>query len=731
MQTELKPEPPKTSASLIGVVDAISYFSEDTGYSILRVRVDRTEPCTVIGTTPAVNLGEWVSARGKWVVDPEFGRQFRAEILYTTPPQTENGLLRYLSSGCVPGIDAEIAHNLIRAFGTSVLDVIRKDPARLVQIKGIDKDRCAYIRNALNQELAMKSIVLFLQEHGVHPSRTIRALKNLGKNPIGQIQANPYCILRAGRSIDFALADLIAQSLNHPKDSALRIEAGLEYTLMSAGKDGHCALPRTTLLEEAEKLLVLPRQIVAATFDQLTKSDRLTVETIDGMHLVFHPGAKRAEENIVATLVRLAGERTRYPRFNVDKTIDWCEAEIDKKLELSQREALHLAFKKRVVIITGGPGSGKTTLVNSILKILARQSVRILMCAPTGRAAKRLTETTGWEASTIHRLLEIDPATGEFTRNEEFPLPCDLLVVDETSMVDVFMMESVVRALPKNAALILIGDVDQIPSVGPGCVLRDLIDSGVVPVVCLKGNHRQGAGSSIISVAQSILAGQMPEFRNKPDSDCFFFERNSPDESLATIIALVKERIPKSRGYDATQDVQVLAPMHLGQVGVKSLNTSLQKALNPIRTGRPRIDQNGNVYQAGDKVIQTENDYELNVFNGDIGFIGHIDKKKRRVNVNLDERMIQYTYSDLEALGLAYAITIHKSQGSEFPVVIIPLSMQQKRMLQRNLIFTGATRAQKMLVFVGEKRALEVAIANDKAQMRYTGLKDRLRAIAA
>jgi exodeoxyribonuclease V alpha subunit len=422
------------------------------------------------------------------------------------------------------------------------------------------------------------------------------------------------------------------------------------------------------------------------------------------------------------------GMATVYPQIDFEKAVAWCERRTGKTLAPSQREALKTVLANRIVIITGGPGVGKTTLVNSILMILRAKGVKCLLCAPTGRAAKRLTETTGMEAKTIHRLLEIDPGTGRFSRDESNPLSCDLLVVDETSMVDVPLMHSLVRALPNRAGLILVGDIDQLPSVGPGTVLQDLIQSGVVPVVRLTEVFRQAAGSHIITTAHRIRRGQMPDMRGAdPGSDFHFVERDDPEKIAATLVKLVRERIPERFRLDPIRDVQVLCPMNRGSLGVRELNTALQQALNPARPGQHSVERFGWRFQIRDKVIQTENDYDKEVFNGDIGIMERIDPVDHEVTIRFDERLVKYDFGELDEVALAYAITIHKSQGSEFPAVVIPLATQHYMLLQRNLIYTGITRGKRLLVLIGQKKALGIAVRNDRPQRRYSGLLTSLR----
>jgi exodeoxyribonuclease V alpha subunit len=506
------------------------------------------------------------------------------------------------------------------------------------------------------------------------------------------------------------------------------VRAGIDHVLLEATSDGHCALPLEKLKVAAVKLLEVPEPIVEQALSQMLTSGSLLLEEIDGEPLIFLPHLRKAEEGIAARIKCLAGMATLYPPIDFDKAVVWCERRTGKTLAFSQREALKTVLGNRVVVITGGPGVGKTTLVNSILMILRAKGVKCLLCAPTGRAAKRLTETTGSEAKTIHRLLEIDPGTGRFTRNESNPLACGLLVVDETSMVDVPLMHSLVRAVPNPAGLILVGDVDQLPSVGPGTVLHDLIESGVVPTVRLREVFRQAANSQIITNAHRIRRGQMPDMRGAdPNSDFHFVERDEPEKIIAALVKLVQERIPERFRLDPIRDVQVLCPMNRGSLGVRELNTALQRVLNPVRPGEPNVERFGWRFQMWDKVIQTENDYDKDVFNGDVGIVERVAPVEQQVAIRFDDRVVKYDFGELDEVSLAYAVTIHKSQGSEFPAVVIPLATQHYMLLQRNLIYTGITRGKRLLVLIGQKKALGIAVRNDRPLRRYSGLLASLR----
>jgi exodeoxyribonuclease V alpha subunit len=723
------PERRPATEEISGVIERVTFHNDDSGFCVLRVKArGQREETTVVGSLPSVTAGEWLSAEGWWIRGKEHGLQFKATSMKTVPPTTAEGIERYLGSGLVKGIGPILAKKLVGRFGADVLAVIEKRPADLQSVDGIGPKRRERIAHAWQEAKQVREIMLFLHSYGVSTSRAVRIFKTYGDQAIEKVRGNPYMLAKDIYGIGFATADQIAQKVGIPRDSINRAKAGIDHVLLEATSDGHCALPLGKLKLAAMKLLEVPEVIIEQALSQMLTGGSLLPEEIDGEPLIFLPHLRKAEEGIAAKVKLLAGMPTLYPEIDFDKAVAWCERQTDKTLAPSQREALKTVLWNRIVVITGGPGVGKTTLVNSILMILRAKGVKCLLCAPTGRAAKRLTESTGLEAKTIHRLLEIDARTGRFTRNESNPLACELLVVDETSMVDVLLMHSLVRALPSRAGLILVGDVDQLPSVGPGTVLQDLIASDVVPVVRLTEVFRQAAGSQIITSAHRIRRGQMPEIHKAdPSSDFHFIERDEPEKVAATLVKLVQKRIPERFGLNAINDIQVLCPMNRGSLGVRELNAALQRVLNPVRSGEESVERFGWRFQMRDKVIQTENDYDKEVFNGDIGIVERIDPVEHEVTIRFDGRLVKYDFGELDEVSLAYAITIHKSQGSEFPAVVIPLATQHYMLLQRNLIYTGITRGKRLLVLIGQKKALAIAVRNDRPQRRYSGLLASLR----
>jgi exodeoxyribonuclease V alpha subunit len=710
---------------LAGLVDRVTFHNAENGFCVLRVKArGQRDLITLVGHAAMISAGEFVQASGSWANDRTHGLQFRASFLKATAPTTTEGIEKYLGSGMIRGIGPVYAKKLVRAFGEAVFDVIQQEPSRLREITGIGPKRAERIIAGWAEQKVIREIMLFLHSNGVGTSRAVRIYKTYGTDAVRLISENPYRLARDIRGIGFRTADQIATKLGIEKTALIRVRAGVSFALAEAMDDGHCGLPYEDLLALTRELLDVPVELVDTALGLELQDGTVMADEVDGLRCTFLAGLYRAEREIAERLKRLAAGTPHWPSIDVDKAIPWVEKRTRLALADSQKAALRAALGSNVTVITGGPGVGKTTLVNSLLKILLAKGVVIALCAPTGRAAKRLSESTGLEAKTIHRLLETDPRTGAFRRTEEAPLDCDLLVVDETSMVDVPLMRALLRALPESAALLLIGDVDQLPSVGPGQVLADIIASGAVPVVRLTEVFRQAAESRIIVNAHRINNGLMPDLAPAESGDFYFVDAADAEDGVRKVLAIVQDRIPKRFGLDAIRDIQVLCPMIRGGLGARSLNIELQKVLNP--PGEIRIERFGWTFCPGDKVMQVENNYDKEVYNGDLGVVSQIDMEEGELHVDFDGRDVTYDVGELDELVLAYAATIHKSQGSEYPAVVIPLTTQHYPMLQRNLVYTGVTRGKRLVVLVGQRKALAIAVKGARTRKRWSKLQDWL-----
>ena len=720
------PDAPTELDRLAGLVERVTFHNEQNGFCVLRLKVKgERELITLIGHAPVVSPGEYASASGNWVTDREHGRQFRAVFVRISPPTTLTGIERYLGSGMVKGIGPVYAGKLVKSFGAAVFDVIEQSPERLREIPGIGGVRARKITSGWADQKVIRSIMVFLHAHGVSTSRAVRIFKTYGPDAIEIVQENPYRLAQDIRGVGFLSADTIAQKIGIAKDSPLRAQAGISYALTEASGQGHCGLPYAELVLLAVKLLDIPESIIETAIAQEIADEVLLPDTVEGRPCVFLAPLYYAEQSIAAQMQRLGTGGTTVPAFDADKAIPWVEQKLSIQLADSQKEAIRLALSSKLLVITGGPGVGKTTLVNSILAIMTVKGVKALLCAPTGRAAKRLSESTGLEAKTIHRLLEINPINGQFKRNADNPLECDLLIADECSMIDVPLANQLFKAVATSTAMILVGDVDQLPSVGPGQFLTDLIDSGAVPVIRLTEVFRQAATSRIVRSAHQINRGAFPSLPEKGEtSDFYFVAAEEPDVIAQTVVDLVQTRLPRKFKVDPISDIQVLCPMNRGITGARGINEALQAVLNP--PGEHSVDKFGNRFSVGDKVMQTENNYDRDVFNGDIGFVTGIDQDEEELSVAFDGRVISYPFGELDELVLCYATTIHKSQGSEYPVVVIPISTQHYMMLKRNLIYTGITRGKRLVVLVGQKRALAMAVKGKQVERRWSKLKERL-----
>jgi exodeoxyribonuclease V alpha subunit len=714
---------------LTGLIERVTFHNADTGFCVLRVKVrGHHDLVTVLGSAAEVHVGEHIQASGEWQQHRQHGLQFRASYLQIVAPASIEGIRRYLGSGMIKGIGQHFAGKLVAAFGEAVFDVIERTPERLLEIDGIGKARVKRITAGWIEQKIIREIMVFLQSHGVGATRAVRIFKAYGADAIPLVRQNPYRLARDIRGIGFVTADQIAHKLGIPKTSMLRARAGISYALLQAVENGDCALPQDELLTLAQKLLEIDRPLLEEALVQETAASSVLVEPVAGRPCVFLPYLRHAEDAIAHALRRLLVGRPPWPGVDAEKAIAWIERRLDVSLAPRQREAVSKALSSKILIITGGPGVGKTTIIRAILAILRAKGVAPLLAAPTGRAAKRLTETTGLPAKTIHRLLEFDPRSGGFLRSKDLPLECDLLVLDEVSMVDVPLMASLLKALPEAAALLIVGDVDQLPSVGPGQVLADLISCGRLPVVRLTEIFRQASGSRIIVNAHRVNRGTLPVLEHAGgDSDFYFVEASDPEDAAGKVVKVVAERIPARFGLDPIRDVQVLCPMHRGGAGARTLNLALQAALNPGAAGQATVERFGFTYRIGDKVMQIENNYDRDTFNGDIGFIANIDHAEGELAIDIDGRSVIYPFAELDEVVLAYANTIHKSQGSEYPAVVIPIVTQHYAMLKRNLLYTGLTRGKRLVVLVGQRVAIGIAVRGVRGRRRWSKLEELLR----
>lgn len=720
--------------TISGVVERITFHNLDNGYVVLKVRAARhRELVTVVGNLSSVVAGEYIEARGQWVNDRTHGPQFKADELKTTPPHTAAGIAKYLGSGLIKGIGPTYARRIVEVFGDRTLDVIDQSPTFLSEVKGIGPQRLERIRRSWQEQKGVRSVMVFLQSYGIGTARAVRIYKQYGDNAIELVKANPYRLTTDIWGVGFKTADELATRLGLPKDSPLRARAAVRFVLQDLSSKGHVGYPEPGVIDETMRLTNIPPDVVREAVEAGRQEDELVRDRAAAMPAVaeedwlYLKPLFLAELGVARAVRALAQGDHPLPAIDVTAALGWVEKKMGLELAATQREAVAAAATEKVLVITGGPGVGKTTIVRGVIEIFAAKSKRIALAAPTGRAAKRLSESTGREARTIHRLLEFDPTIGRFKRDRDNPLEADLLVVDEASMVDVVLMNQLLRAVPPWCCVVFVGDVDQLPSVGPGTVLRDLIESRVVRVVRLTHIFRQAGASYIVRAAHAINQGYEPESAPSASGDFFFVEADTPEAITERLVAVVRDRIPARFGLDPFRDIQVLSPMNKSDLGVNALNQRLQEVLNPATAGARQVERFGRVFRVGDKVIQVQNDYQKEVFNGDIGRIVGIDPVDQELAVDYDGRTVPYDFDELDELGHAFATSIHKSQGSEYPAVVIPLHTQHFVMLQRNLLYTGVTRGKKLVALVGSRKALRIAVQKQDTAFRYSMLRQRLQ----
>ena len=707
-------------AKLRCVVERITFQSPETGYTVLKARVkDYTELVAVVGNLLDANVGSVLLVEGSWKVDSRYGRQFMAESWEETMPATVYGIEKYLGSGLIKGVGPKFAQRIVRMFGTETIAVIEDDIDRLRQVEGIGSKRISMIKESWQKQKEVKNIMLFLQSNGVSTAYAAKIYKEYGNAAIDKVKENPFRLADDIWGIGFRTADTIAAKLGFGKDSFVRLRSGILYTLSALADEGHVYAERDQLADKAVELLEADIANVQMTLDNMLQAEELILEE----DAIFLPAFNYAEKGTAHKLIQLAEDVSGFDSLRPESQVD--VAALEKMLGIQydevQAQAVQEAARSKVMVLTGGPGTGKTTTVQGIIAAYGQMGLRILLAAPTGRAAKRMSEATGLPAKTIHRLLECKPPEG-YQRNEENPLEGDVLIVDECSMIDIILMNSLLKALPRNMRLVLVGDIDQLPSVGAGNVLRDIIDSGRFPVIRLTRIFRQAQQSRIITNAHRINKGEFPDISNGRNTDFFFINNEEPEAAVQEIVALVSSKLPRYYGVKPSE-VQVLTPMQRGVLGGTNLNQTLQAALNPEGEG---LRRGGFIFRLYDKVMQVKNNYDKEVFNGDIGRITAVDLQERTLQGMFDGRVIEYDVSELDELVHAYATTIHKAQGSEYPIVVMPVLMTHFVMLQRNLLYTGITRAKKVLVLIGSKKALAYAVHNVTVSQRNTKLKERL-----
>ena len=713
---------------LTGSVERVTFHSEETGFCVLRVKArDRRHLVTVVGNAAVVTPGEYVLGEGQWVTDRSYGLQFQAAHLQVLLPTSLEGIEKYLSSTLVKGIGQHFAKKLVDAFGEEVFEVIETTPERLTELHGIGPKRKAQVVAAWAEQKVIRHIMVFLHTHGVGTARAVRIYKTYGDQAIDRVRENPYRLALEIRGIGFQTADALAQRLGIPHDAVIRAQAGIRHVLQDYASHGHCGMAQAALIETATTMLEMPSATIEHATHLELEAENVIADVVEGKLCLFLTPLYRAEVSVASRLHRLMEGPVPWGRLDPNQLIPLVEKQTDRILSPSQREAVARVLTTKVTVMTGGPGVGKTTIVTSILNALEANRLRVVLCAPTGRAAKRLSEATGMTAKTIHRALAFDSKAQGFIHGPTNPLAADFVVVDETSMVDITLMHQLLRAIPDQAAVLMVGDVDQLPSVGPGAVLSDIIASGRVPTVRLTEIFRQAVASQIIVNAHRINQGQMPQTPEDPQavSDFYIIPAETPEEIEEELLRVVTKRIPERFGLHPTRDVQVLSPMNRGSLGVRALNVALQEVLNPNAT--PRVTRFDSTYAPGDKVIQTVNNYDKDIYNGDIGHVAQVDAEEGVVTVDFEGRWVMYELGELDEVALAYTTTVHKSQGSEYPAVVIPLSTQHYAMLERNLFYTGVTRGKQLVVIIGQPRALGLAVRTVRSLRRLTNLSARLK----
>lgn len=701
---------------LYGYIEKIVFSEGENGFTVARLKEPKKQDLTcIVGILPSIQPGETIRCKGFWKRHPEYGQQFEVKSFELEAPSDLLGIQKYLESGMIKGIGPAYAERIVKQFGTETLTIIEQEPERLYEVSGIGEKRILRIKECWKEQQQVRQVMIFLRGHHVSPAFAQKIFKHYGDMSIEKVQTNPYRLAKEIHGIGFKTADTIAQNLGIPKDSSSRVDAGIEHTLWELSNEGHVGYPFEQLVAAAQEILLVEKELVEERIRAMI-SQQLLVEELE---LIFVRALFLTEMGIAKELSRLARAKAAIRPILLDPALDWVQKKLNIELATEQAVAVKRGLEEKLLIITGGPGTGKSTITNAILKVTEKITTRFLLAAPTGRAAKRMSEITERKAFTIHSLLEMDFKMGGFKRNKDNPLVCDLLIVDEASMIDTQLMYHLLKAVPNHARVIFIGDVDQLPSVGPGNVLKDIIQSKCLPVTELKTIFRQAAGSQIVINAHKINAGEFPDLNYRPKSDFQFIEAETPEEILKIITRLVVKDLSQVYRFHRFDDIQVLCPMKRGVIGCENFNQVLQQHLNPSPTPLTRM---GRQFHVGDKVMQIRNNYEKEVYNGDVGKIVEMDLIEQVLKVSFEGRVISYEFMELDELILAYAVSIHKYQGSECPCVIIPVHTSHFKMLFRNLLYTGLTRGKKRVILVGTKKAIAIAIGNQEVLKRFTGL---------
>lgn len=714
--------------TISGYVERITYQSPENGYTVAQLQEKSRKSLTcIVGTMPMLKPGETIRCIGTWKNHLVHGRQFVVNECHIEAPADLVGIRKYLGSGLIKGIGPTYAKRIVEQFGTETLNVIDKNPEKLLDVEGLGGKRLEKIKECWQGQKSIREVMIFLQSHGVSPAYAQKIFKIYGSQSIHKVKENPFYLARDIMGIGFKMADAIAAKLGIAKDAPQRIDTGIEHVLTEQSSDGHVCFPLSELITATETVLEIDKKKIEARISALKKEERIELFDLilQGQPTPFVWLKKLfvAEVGISRELIRLQKASSHLRSIDLSKALEWVQAHLKLTLAPTQQKAVSRSLSDKVHIITGGPGTGKSTITNAILAITSKLTGKIVLAAPTGRAAKRMTEITSRPASTIHSLLEYDFSKGGFKRNRDNPIDCDLIIVDEASMIDTYLMYSLLKAIPNHARLVLVGDINQLPSVGPGNVLKDIIQSNNVPVTTLTEIFRQAAGSQIVTNAHRINQGLFPNIDNVGSSDFFFIEASEAEGVLQQIVSLVSQRLPRKYGLNAFNDIQVLAPMKRGVIGTENLNTVLQQTLNPNDNA---LLLAGKKFAVGDKVMQIRNNYQRNVFNGDIGRIAAINQDDQEIVVKMDDREVVYEYSDLDELVLSYAVSVHKYQGSECPCIVLPVHTSHFMLLTRNLLYTGVTRGKKLVVLVGTKKALAITVKNDKVKTRHTGLQQAI-----